>query len=154
MLKIAAGIFFLALIVIMVFVYKDVRKDKNIIVPAQNNGPDLSNIIIATDEEVQTSLKDENGVSLGEITFEDPIADPISGETIGSVSKILLYSDPMDGKYLLTLSSNAVFDAEIFVYDKNGDPLVKKVNKNPGSYNYQINFNKASILNAEVKEVN
>jgi hypothetical protein len=119
---------------------------------------DLSYLMFVVDPSVSITLKDNNGVSVGEAYLQNPIMDP-TGQTSsnGGALKVLYFHKPDSGNYSVVLSSNisVAYSLQSYEYDKNGNVKKGSFTGVVGSNNsdtYLINFDKENSNNSSANQ--
>lgn len=117
---------------------------------------DLSYIMVVTNDNVDVSLIDSSGNSIEYGYNQEPITDPITGLSSGSVVKILYAEQPITQDYTIEIIGNSIYNLDIYLYDKNGE--YKKVSysgilDNNDSDNITIQFDKENSENSNSVKV-
>ncbi|MDO8270000.1 MAG: C39 family peptidase [Candidatus Levybacteria bacterium] len=129
--------------------YKSTRR----FVPSNS---DLSYMMFVVDPQVDISLKDGLGNTIGNVAMESPIEDPLGllNNSSGPL-KVVHFSKPETDNFVVEISSTStnVYQLDGYVYDENGEV---KLFSNKGFVNsgnsdmFGIDFDKSNINNISI----
>jgi predicted GH43/DUF377 family glycosyl hydrolase len=119
---------------------------------------DLSTFLIVYPTEYTIDVKDPQNNIVSESYMQTPIAAADQPEKkAGGEVKVLTVKKPSSGVYTLTYKSSApkIINLTVFLYDKNGEVIEKKVEgfAHSGNNTYEIVFNKDDISKIDFKKV-
>lgn len=118
----------------------------------QASGADLSYIVIRSDSGVKLELLDEKGNSAGQSFIENPLTDPVSGQTSGDPLQVLDYAKPQKGLYTLVTSGKNNYTLDFYLYDRNGEVKMQKIVGKKGTARIKIHFDKGSSQNSWIEK--
>lgn len=107
---------------------------------------DLSYIVVHGSKTADIELFDEHRVRISESFIQEPIQDPISGNTNEKMA-ILEYSKPLNGKYILKNSFRE--SIEVYLYDRVGNVKIDKFFGR--EKDYEITFDKENVAASRVE---
>lgn len=120
---------------------------------------DLSYIMLVADKNVQISIKNSSGETVGESWTEDPLIDDIGKEEkSGEELNTYLVPKPHMGNYYAEVTGNGFYQLDSYLYDMLGNPVISEnkgyVNdSNPDTYVITIGEENQFIQDTSLSQI-
>ncbi|HVZ59064.1 MAG TPA: C39 family peptidase [Patescibacteria group bacterium] len=118
---------------------------------------DLSYFLITDDNGSQIDLRDSNNTVIGNSFVETALTnDNNPSQKSGNDINVVLVKKPTSGKYTITISGqpNSIFSSSLYLYDSNGNPLIKKINgfaspDKPSSFSFDYDKDNTNTISVQ-----